>query len=234
MFISLFYYLSFIRRNISLPTRYSYLSGFPDDNADIFVASLLISYGSFSFLIWSSIVMISFYIFSKILFLKRKWLSDARVSSVIKKEHGFLIYFLQRVLTCLKSIYDRWLCTIFGSCLLFGILIIKKCVVFSVTSFVTLEYDHVIKIRDMFSFLHFLNKSITTQLRFLSLFKTETIPSNKTNTLPFFLGFYSSIFWQRCCIWFEYSIKTSESLSALFKLLNVSRLKTDILVSTDL
>ena len=89
-------------------------------------------------------------------------------------------------------------------------LIIKKCVVFSGTSFVTLEYDHVIKTRDMFSFLHFLNKSISTELSFLSLFKSETIPSNKVNTLCFFLGFYSSIFRQRCCISFEYSIKTSE------------------------
>ena len=44
---------------------------FRDDNADIFAASLLISYCNFSSLIISSIVMISFYILSKRFFLKR-------------------------------------------------------------------------------------------------------------------------------------------------------------------
>ena len=39
--------------------RYSYLSIFPDDNADIFAASLLILCCSFSSLILSSIIMIS-------------------------------------------------------------------------------------------------------------------------------------------------------------------------------
>ena len=51
--------------NISLPMRYSYLSIFPDHNADIFYSSLLVSYCSFSSIILSSIVMISFYILSK-------------------------------------------------------------------------------------------------------------------------------------------------------------------------
>ena len=45
-------------------------------NADIFTASLLISYCSFSSLI--------FYILSKILHLKRKGLSDANVVSITK------------------------------------------------------------------------------------------------------------------------------------------------------
>ena len=51
--------------NISSPVRYSYLSILPDDNANVFAASLLISYGSFSSLILSSIAMISFYVFLK-------------------------------------------------------------------------------------------------------------------------------------------------------------------------
>ena len=50
----------------------------------VFADSLLISYCSFSSLPLSSIVMISFYILSKILFLKREGLSDARVTSITK------------------------------------------------------------------------------------------------------------------------------------------------------
>ena len=51
--------------NISSPVRYSYLSILPDDNADIFAASLLILY-------------YSFYILSKRFFLKREDLSDKK------------------------------------------------------------------------------------------------------------------------------------------------------------
>ena len=47
------------------PVRYLYLSIFPDDNADIFAASLLISYCNFSSLILLSTVRINYYIFSK-------------------------------------------------------------------------------------------------------------------------------------------------------------------------
>ena len=56
--------------NVSSPVRYSYLSILPDDNADIFTASLLILYYSFSSLVLSSIIMINFYILSKIFLLK--------------------------------------------------------------------------------------------------------------------------------------------------------------------
>ena len=80
--------------SISSPARYSYVSIFPDDNADTFTASLLISYYCFSSLILSSIFMISFYILSTRFFLKRKGLSDARVASIIKKEYGFAVHFL--------------------------------------------------------------------------------------------------------------------------------------------
>ena len=64
--------------NISSSVRYSYLSILLDDNADIFAASLLILYYSFSSLILSSIVMSRFYILSKRFFPKREELSDAR------------------------------------------------------------------------------------------------------------------------------------------------------------
>ena len=67
---------------------------FPDDNADIFAASLLMSYCSFPSLVLSSVVMISFYILSKRFFLKRKVLSNARVASITKKAYGFAVYFL--------------------------------------------------------------------------------------------------------------------------------------------
>ena len=71
--------------NIFSPIRNSYLLIFPDDNADIFPSSLLISCCSFSYLILSSIVLISFYILSKTFFPKRKGSSDARVASITKK-----------------------------------------------------------------------------------------------------------------------------------------------------
>ena len=62
---------------------------------DISAASLLISYCSFSYLILSSVVMISFCVLSKRIFLKRKGSSDARVASVTKKEYGFEVHFLR-------------------------------------------------------------------------------------------------------------------------------------------
>ena len=59
---------------------------FPDYDADIFAASLLISYCKFSSLILSLIAILSFYILSKRFFLKLKGISDARVASITKKE----------------------------------------------------------------------------------------------------------------------------------------------------
>ena len=67
--------------------RYSYLSVSPDDNADIFVPSLLILYYSSSSLILSSTIIISFYTLSK-------RLSEARVVSITKKEYGFVVHLL--------------------------------------------------------------------------------------------------------------------------------------------
>ena len=72
--------------NISSPVRYSFLSVLSDDNADVFDASLLISYCSFSSLILSSTVMINFCILSKRFFLKREEKFDVRVVSITKKE----------------------------------------------------------------------------------------------------------------------------------------------------
>ena len=71
------------------------MSIFPDNNA-AFAAPLLILYSRFSFLILSSIVMISFYISFKRLCLKHKGLSDARVGPLTKKEDSFAVHPLQR------------------------------------------------------------------------------------------------------------------------------------------
>ena len=117
------------------PVRYSYLKTFADANADIFAASLLISYYMFSFLISSSIVIISFYFLSKRFFLKREGLSDARVASVTKKEYDFAAYFSQRFKKSLKWISDEWLDRICWSSRLLGIFIIKYCAEFSLKYF---------------------------------------------------------------------------------------------------
>ena len=71
-------------RNFSSSVRYLYLSIFPDDNADIFAASRLLFYCSFSSLLLASIVMIRFYIISKRFFVKRKELFDSSIASLKK------------------------------------------------------------------------------------------------------------------------------------------------------
>ena len=53
----------------------------------------LMSYCSFSSLILSLIVMISFYILSKRFFLIHKGLSDARVASITKNQYGLGVHF---------------------------------------------------------------------------------------------------------------------------------------------
>ena len=77
--------------NISSPARHSYWSIFPENNAYIFSACLLIPYCQFSCLILSSIPIIYFNILSRRLFLKPKGLTGA---SVTKKECGFVIHML--------------------------------------------------------------------------------------------------------------------------------------------
>ena len=69
------YHSSLIRWYVSSPIRNSYLSILPDNNVDIFDASLLILCCNFSSLILSSIVVINFYLS---FFLKRDELSDSR------------------------------------------------------------------------------------------------------------------------------------------------------------
>ena len=51
--------------------------------------------------------MISFYIPSKRLFQKRKGLSDAKVVSITKKEYGFGVHFLEKLMKFLNLISDE-------------------------------------------------------------------------------------------------------------------------------
>ena len=74
--------------NISSPVRYSYLLIFADDKVDILAAYLLISYQSFSSLIWSSIVMILLYIYFKRFFLNLKRSFDGKDVSLTKSWKG--------------------------------------------------------------------------------------------------------------------------------------------------
>ena len=69
--------------------------------------------------------MISFYILSKRFFLKRKGLSNARVVSMTKTEHGFAVHFLYRFIKSWKSTFDEWINAVCWSFYLFGLFIIK-------------------------------------------------------------------------------------------------------------
>ena len=55
---------------------------------------------------------------------------------------------------------DEWFMAICWSFLLFGIFVIKMWVVFSLTSFETLTYAWVIKIREIFNSLPLINNSV--------------------------------------------------------------------------
>ena len=103
---------------------------FPDDNADVFDACLLILYCSFSLLILQLLIIISFYIIFKRSCLKRKGLSETRVVPVTKKE-----YVLQYV--SLKPISDKRLIAICRISRLIGIFITKWSVEFSLIFFGT-------------------------------------------------------------------------------------------------
>ena len=79
--------------SISSSLRCSYLSTSLDDRAEIFAASLLISYCNFSTVKLLLVVNSSFDILSKRFFLKHKGLFDARVASLTKKEYGFALHY---------------------------------------------------------------------------------------------------------------------------------------------
>ena len=98
--INLFFYSSLIgRQQFFVCTYFTYLysSILPDHNAEIFATFLQLSYCSFSSLILSSSIMVSFNNFSKRFCLKCKVLSDSRVVSITKKEHGFVLHFFVKI-----------------------------------------------------------------------------------------------------------------------------------------
>ena len=99
-------------------------------------------------------------------FLNLKGLSDESAVSLTKNEYGPSVHFLSILIKSLKSISDEWLIAISWSSLLFGILIMKKWVVFNLTSLGTLSYDWVIKTREIFNFLPLMNNSVTTEFNF--------------------------------------------------------------------
>ena len=115
--LCLFYILFWSDGSISLPVRYWYLSIFLDDNIDLFAASLLILYSSFSSLTLSSIARINFYILSQRFFLKRKKLSDGRVVSITKKRIWFCSALFIKIMTFWKQMFNEWLKAIFWTSL---------------------------------------------------------------------------------------------------------------------
>ena len=78
------------------------MSILPDDKADIFATSLLISYCSFSTSV-GSLIIILLYIYLKIFFLNLKGLSDGRVVSLTKKEHGSAVNFFMDLYKIFKT-----------------------------------------------------------------------------------------------------------------------------------
>ena len=74
---------------ISWPVRYSYWSILPDDKADIFAASLLISYCSFH---RQSDHQLSWFYYIYI-YINLKELSDDKVVSLSKKEYSSAVHF---------------------------------------------------------------------------------------------------------------------------------------------
>ena len=89
---------------------------------------------------------------------------------------------------------------------------IKKWVVFNVTSFGTLKYDCVIKTRETFNFLPLINNSVTTEFSFLLLIKSAIMSSKTINIWRSLPILHSSIFLQTSYILLEYAMKALGSL----------------------
>ena len=89
---------------------------------------------------------------------------------------------------------NEWFIAVYWISRLFGIFMIKKCVVFSLTSFGTLKYDCVIKAIEILSSLLLINSSVTIWSSFSLLIISALILSKTTNTLYFSPRLHSSIF----------------------------------------
>ena len=121
-------------------------------------------------------------------------MSDSKVVFLTKKVYASALYFLKIVIKSLKSISDESFNAICWSFLLFKVFTIKKCVVFSLTTFGTLKHDCVIKTRKKFNFFPLINNLITTGLSFLPVITSASVSSKTINTFRFFPRLYSSIF----------------------------------------
>ena len=137
------------------------LSILPDDNADLFVVALLMSYCSYSSLFVSSTVTITLYTSSSGYFRKWDGLSEGRVVSRTKNEYGFAIYLLYNLLNSAKSILDVWVISISWSSFLLWIFMTKKSVEFSLKSFLTVKYDCVMNRKGTCSYSPLINNSLT-------------------------------------------------------------------------
>ena len=91
--------------NASLSVRYPYLS--------VFLMIMLMSF---------LLLFLMSYSYS---YLKRKEISEAKLASTTKQEHGLEVHFLERFMKPLKSIHEEWLNAIFWSSPLLEIFIIK-------------------------------------------------------------------------------------------------------------
>ena len=82
---------------------------------------------------------------------------------------------------------DEWFIAICWRSLLFGIFVMKKWVVFSLTFFGTLKYDFVINVREIFNFLALINNYVVIEFSFLLLIISAII-SSKTISILFSLS----------------------------------------------
>ena len=163
-----------------------------DDKVDISAASLLISYCSFSSLIFSSIIVINFYILFERFILKRIIWCKRSINNQNR------IWFYSRLLIKIHKVLKVniwWMikCNLLKFSFAWNVHL-KKCVVFSLSSSGTLKYDCVIKLRDIFSFLPLKNNLVTIGLRSILLSISAIISSNSINVFGFLFALYFSIF----------------------------------------
>ena len=165
--------------NISSPVKNSYLSIFPDDNADIFAAALLMSNCRFSSLSlfqlsWLLSILVTLDSFGSIKhYLKEDlyqwpklcvalWYISVELFKVFKVNLRWMI-----ILSLMKLLTD-------------------KCVLFSLMSIDTRTYDCMMNTRETFSFLPLMKSSVTIWLSFLLLIISAVISPKTMNTFHFF------------------------------------------------
>ena len=87
-----------------------------------------------------------------------------------KNAYSSAVKFLNSLLNLLKSISDEWLVAICLNYRLFGTFMMRKCVVFILTSFGARRYDCVISTKEIFIFLSLINNSVIIGWNFLFFF----------------------------------------------------------------